>query len=85
MPWIARFVVVGADENSSARHHRSRVSFSAELCAPLDIPAGGRVELGWQPAFIRHEIAGPSLAPLRLISCEQRTRDEHQGDEPDDH
>ena len=39
----------------------------SERCAPLDVSAGRGIKRGGQAFLVRDHVAGPGLAPLRLI------------------
>ena len=68
--------VVAAEVNAPARDDGGGMRLSAERHGPLEVPAGRRVERVGQPAFGGNHVAGPGVAPLRLVGS--RCRDDEQ-------
>ena len=64
---IARVAVVGADIDAAPGDDGRGMGFGAEFSRPFDVPAGLGVEGIGQAALVRDHVAGPGLAPLRLV------------------
>ena len=66
---IAGFAVVCANVNAATCDDGGGMCFRAELGGPLDILVCLWVKGIGQPSFLRNHVAGPGLAPLRLVAC----------------
>ena len=65
--WVARIAVVGAEVDAAAGDDGSRMGFGAELSGPFDVLAGFGIEGVGETELSGDHVAGPGLAPLRLV------------------